>query len=685
MATRYRAFLSYSHADEKPCARLHRRLERFRIPRALRGKNGATSLAPVFRDRDELGAAASLSTVIEEALDRSDALVVICSPRACRSPWVGEEIRHFRRRHPSRPVYAFVVAGDPGQDPRRHPDTAAIPLALLLADLERPEGPLVEPLAADARDEGDGFDAATLKLIAGLLGVGFDELRHREQTRRQRRLALLTAASLALTASFAFLAWQATVARDQAREAQALAELQLESERQTRGFLISVFQLADPGESKGSAVTVREILDGAVGRIDHTEFSRPAVKSSYLATLGRVYSSLGLNKRAEAMLGASLEALGDRLEEIDAWTQFVDVQIELATLRFDMGDYAAALEALDRLQQHAARQQRPLLAEQLARAANVRGDVLSFLERDDEAAKAYRSALEALSGLDGDSALLAGLRGHSRYGLAQLAMFAGDHAAAETGFTEAQSLFEATLGERHPRTIATLITRGSNAYQWGDRPRARALYMQALEAAETVFDDDSPQLGTLRNNLGRLQLELGQLSAAESLLQLALRSDRRHRKDDFDDLAYPLTNLAIIRLADGDLEGARPLLQEALEVTAAGTHPMRGAALNHLADLECMAGRSERGLVLAARAEQHAAEQYGEDNWRVAQAQLTAAYCGAASGAGVEPIQALSALQRLRTSSGGESPFLLRAEQQWVQISGSGAGGAGTGNAAPAH
>src|SRR5690606_13035030 len=121
---RYRAFLSYSHADEAAVRLLHRRLERYRVPRALRRSAAAgvpARLHPVFRDRDELASATQLSASIERALDESRALVVVCSPAAARSPWVNAEIRWFRRHHPDRPVLAFVVAGDPGLDPRRDP------------------------------------------------------------------------------------------------------------------------------------------------------------------------------------------------------------------------------------------------------------------------------------------------------------------------------------------------------------------------------------------------------------------------------------------------------------------------------------------------------------------------------------------------------------------------------------
>jgi hypothetical protein len=58
-----------------------------------------------------------------------------------------------------------------------------------------------EPIAADARPGKDGKPNALFKLLSGVMGVGYDELRQRERQRqRQRRLrrAALVAAVLLL-------------------------------------------------------------------------------------------------------------------------------------------------------------------------------------------------------------------------------------------------------------------------------------------------------------------------------------------------------------------------------------------------------------------------------------------------------------------------------------------------------
>jgi hypothetical protein len=61
-AFKYRAFISYSHADTSWAKWLHRGLESFRIDTDLVGRETATGtipkmLRPIFRDREDFTAA----------------------------------------------------------------------------------------------------------------------------------------------------------------------------------------------------------------------------------------------------------------------------------------------------------------------------------------------------------------------------------------------------------------------------------------------------------------------------------------------------------------------------------------------------------------------------------------------------------------------------------------------------
>lgn len=195
---RYWAFISYSHLDRSWARWLHERLERYRLPRRLIGRphwSGTTPrrLAPIFRDRDELPSSADLGGVIQQALHQSRYLIVVCSPNAAQSRWVNEEIETFKRLGREDRVLCLKIEGASSA-------ADCFPPALRERyDADgRPTGQLAEPLAADANRHADGRDGAALKLIAGMLGVGYDDLRQREHRRRWRNRALVATAAAAL-------------------------------------------------------------------------------------------------------------------------------------------------------------------------------------------------------------------------------------------------------------------------------------------------------------------------------------------------------------------------------------------------------------------------------------------------------------------------------------------------------
>jgi tetratricopeptide (TPR) repeat protein len=236
---RYFAFLSYSHKDEELADWLHRELEDFHVPSNLVGRlteNGVIPkrLTPVFRDAHELAAADDLGEEILGAIAASHFLVVLCSPDAARSHWTNAEIEAFKRTRPEGCVLAAIASGEPfaSEIPGREHEECFPPALRQKFDRRgRATGKRAEPLAADLREDGESRRLGFIKLVAGMLGVGLDDLLQRENTRRQRRLAVLAALSLggmAVTSTLAVTAIQARdSARDERREAEGLVAFML--------------------------------------------------------------------------------------------------------------------------------------------------------------------------------------------------------------------------------------------------------------------------------------------------------------------------------------------------------------------------------------------------------------------------------------------------------------------------
>lgn len=219
---KYKAFISYSHADERWSRWLQRSLERYRIPAKLRlqqpvGNTLPRRLHPIFRDRDELASSSDLSESIRSALDQSSALIVICSPNAARSKWVNEEVRYFQSLGRSDRIFCLLISGSPD---RTSPD-CAFPLALLHTESDQP---LPDPLAADISVEADGKRSALLKIVAGLLGVGIDDLKQRDAQRRLRVRGAFSVASLLIAVITVGFAVTAHLARSESELRRTQAE-----------------------------------------------------------------------------------------------------------------------------------------------------------------------------------------------------------------------------------------------------------------------------------------------------------------------------------------------------------------------------------------------------------------------------------------------------------------------------
>ena len=247
----YLAFISYSHADERIAAATHRRLENFRVPRPLIGQETQYGkvpgrIRPVFRDREEFPASADLGRTIREALAAARTLVVICSPRSARSRWVGEEIRHFKRLGRAQHIYCLLADGEPVAASVAASERASFHPALLERFDEcgrQGEGTPPEPLAVDL-GEG-GLSTAGVKLAAGILGVGYDDLHQRVRRQRLRNRGLLTGllAVIVAAGSWLFIDGLQEKRLNRARQLAGQAE-QLYAERPLAGLALALHALA---------------------------------------------------------------------------------------------------------------------------------------------------------------------------------------------------------------------------------------------------------------------------------------------------------------------------------------------------------------------------------------------------------------------------------------------------------
>ena len=185
----YYAFISYKREDEKWAKWLQNKLEHYKFPTNLNGRTDLPkSIRPTFRDVTDLKPGL-LAEEINKAICNSEWLIVVCSPRSAKSPWVCKEAQTFIDLGRADHIIPFVIEGNPFSN-----DTATecYPEALLNLTGSK------ELLAANINEMGR--DAAAIKVVARMFGLKFDALwqRYEREKRRKRWMIIGGALMVAL-------------------------------------------------------------------------------------------------------------------------------------------------------------------------------------------------------------------------------------------------------------------------------------------------------------------------------------------------------------------------------------------------------------------------------------------------------------------------------------------------------
>ncbi len=665
---KYWAFISYSHRDTRWANWLHRSVESYRPPKALVGTTGARGivpkrLSPMFRDREELASATDLGTVISEALRQSACQIVICSPQAAQSKWVNEEILAFKRLGREDRIFCLIIGGEPNaSDNPATADQECFPPALRFRlDADGSLGTeRTEPIAADARPGKDGKNNAKLKLIAGVLGVGFDALRRREAQRRTRRLVAIASAMAVGMIITTGLAAYALVQRAAAQRQKVRAEAEAETAKQTTRFLVDLFRISDPSEARGNTVTAREMLDKGAARIDVELSKQPVIQATLLDTVGTVYMGLGLYRQARSLLERAVSTRRRLLdsdpvtnsETLNHLGDVLTLQAEfavaertyresIATLRAQpasAAQQAALARSLHGLGMALSNQGKLPEAEQQLRAAlaiqrslfgEVNGEVARTLEDLGQVVDQRGKLKAAIPLMQSALAIQRRLHGTEPHpdlaeainNLAFVYEEQSDHEAAEKLFREALAMNHRLLGEKH-KEIATGL--GNLAYvlqEKGDMARAEATFEQALAMQRELFGNAHPDVALTLNNLAYVYAALGDTRRELAAQRESLAIYRQLFPGDHPDVARVSNQLGFFLTEAGQYAEAERYVRESLEMRRrllGNEHPDVASSLTSLAMLQVATRKYAPALDSAREAVRIYSAALSPTHWRTA-------------------------------------------------------------------
>jgi TIR domain len=221
----YDAFISYSHARDKPIAvalqsAMQRLGKAWYQRRALR----------LFLDDTSLTATPHLWPSIEQALAKARFLIVLASPEAAASPWVGKEVEWWLDHRGPDTVLIALTAGelvwDSAAGDFRWSEETPLPPVLKCHFADEPRWIDMRPYREGMAPRDARFTELVADFAAALHGRAREDLLSQEVRQQRRALRLASSAVVLLIMLLAMAAWQWTVAqaeRDRANRDLALA------------------------------------------------------------------------------------------------------------------------------------------------------------------------------------------------------------------------------------------------------------------------------------------------------------------------------------------------------------------------------------------------------------------------------------------------------------------------------
>ncbi len=379
----------------------------------------------------------------------------------------------------------------------------------------------------------------------------------------RRHSAGVAAAALGVLVLVAFAATMAVQAkriaaeRDRANVERARAAKEAKARGQVSEFMKELFTISDPGEARGNSITARELLDVGAEKMDTMLLEQPEIRAELMATMGDVYTQLGLYPQAEPLLDKALDerkrVLGD--------------------------DHPHTLSSMGGL-----------------------ADLYGYQGRYDEAEPIFLQTLEAQKRVLGDD--------HpdtltSMNNLALLYTEQGRYDEAETLYRQTLETQKRVLGDDHPETLTSMNNLANLYLNQGRYDEAEPIYRQTLETLKRVLGDDHPYTLKSMNNLASLYLYQGRYDEAEPLIRQTLETQKRVLGDDHPETLTSLMSLGFVYKDQGRYDEAETLYRQALETekrVLGDDHPSTTVSMGNLGELYVLQGRPQKAEALLKKA-----------------------------------------------------------------------------------
>ena len=355
--------------------------------------------------------------------------------------------------------------------------------------------------------------------------------------------------------------------RDRAVRAEADAQVQAQrasneaaAAREVSDFLVDLFYVADPSESRGREITAREILEDGAARIDEELMGQPLVRARLLNTIGAVNQNLGLYDEARTQIDEALEIRRRELGE-----QHPDVAeslVQRAWLYRDMGETEKSLPLLEealKIQRAAYGEKHHEISTTLYHIGSAYEDLGDF-EKSIEIQREVLALDLELAEEDDDKV------GESMNNLAVSLVGWGAYAEAESLYRESLAYNRRVLGEEHPEVATTMANLSNLLFQYFDREEGLAMAEESLEMRRRILGPEHPHTAISAGNLGIKYYGLKRYAEAEALLRQSLAIKQKAQGPRHPSTAHAWILLGLTQLGQEDFAEAEHSFSNSLDI-----------------------------------------------------------------------------------------------------------------------
>ncbi|CAM2006215.1 serine/threonine protein kinase [Acanthopleuribacter pedis] len=380
--------------------------------------------------------------------------------------------------------------------------------------------------------------------------------------RRMFRRNYMQIAVFLIISGLALTAWQQ---RAEAIHERDVADRERRATMDVTEFLNDLFREANPKLNRDKPLTVLEMLDRGIERIESDMNDHPWIRARLYFGMGETFTSFGDMGRAEDLFRKGLALR--RSMDIPTDRLLFHLERQLAVALRENGKVDASLDML--LQAARTQKELPVLHKKDAADVAVEiGQAYFSMGWYAEAESAFQKAVQLLDQVQGRDLP----RGAAFNGLANICYYTGDAPSQEVYLAAAMENFCRIQNEK-PMAYHTLASNHAHLLSSkGSLLRAEVQYRAALQFVDSHAKDGAhPSTVSITEGLMGVLLKQQQADAAEALV---------HREEGLifkiwgergrGLLFYPLTRRAQIAVQRGQFEAALQLFGEVAELVDRG-------------------------------------------------------------------------------------------------------------------